>query len=140
MKAGIKTWDQEGVDAIIKEMKKFHDREVVKLLLPREITPTVKVTALEYLIFLKKKRDGTIKGRSCADGRPQRLYKSKDETSSPTVYIESIFLTAIVDEHEERDVAVVDICGVFLQTKASDGTINKLQGIVVNILLRIKPT
>ena len=140
MKAGIKTWGQEGVDAIIKEMKQFHDREVVKPLLPSEISPTVKATALGYLMFLKKKRNGIIKGRGCADGRPQRLYKSKDETSSPTACIESIFLTAIVDAHEERDVAVVDIPGAFLQTKASDGTIIKLQGAVVNALLRINPT
>ena len=57
MKAGIKTWGQEGVGAIIKEMKQFHNREEVKPLLPSEITPTVKVTALEYLIFLKKNKE-----------------------------------------------------------------------------------
>ena len=140
MKAGIKTWGQEGVAVIIKEMKQFHDREVVKPLLPSEITPTVKATALGYLMFLKKKRNGIIKRRGCADGRPQRLYISKDETSSPTACIESIFLTAIIDAHEERDVAIVNIPGVFLQTKASDGTIIKLQGAVVNALLRINPT
>ena len=121
-------------------MKQFHDREVVKPLPPSEITSTVKETALGYLMFLKKNRNGIIKGRICADGRPQRLCKSKDETSSPTACIESIFLTTIVDAHEERDVAVVDIPGAFLQTKPIDGTIIKLQGAVVNILLRINPT
>lgn len=44
-----------------------------------------------------------------------------------------------MDAHEERDVAVVDIPGAFLQTKASDETIIKLQGAVVNKLLRINP-
>ena len=33
--------------------------------------------ALRYLMFLKEKRDGTIKARGCADGRPQRIYTGK---------------------------------------------------------------
>jgi len=28
-------------------------------------------------MFLKEKRDGTIKARGCADGRPQREYTKK---------------------------------------------------------------
>jgi hypothetical protein len=36
-------------------------------------------------MFLKEKRCGTIKGRGCADGRPQRDYMTKDKTASPTV-------------------------------------------------------
>ena len=34
MKAGVRAWGQDGVEAIIKEMRQFHDREVVKPLLP----------------------------------------------------------------------------------------------------------
>jgi len=30
---------------------------------------------LRYLMFLKEKRDGTIKARGCTDGRPQKVYK-----------------------------------------------------------------
>jgi hypothetical protein len=44
-------------------------------------------------MFLKKKRCGKIKARGCADGRKQRLYKTKEETSAPTVSIESVMLT-----------------------------------------------
>ena len=88
MKEGIKTWGQEGVNAIIKEMKQFYGREIVKPLLPSEITPTVKATALGYLIFLlKKERNGIIKVCGCASSRPQRLYKSKYETFSPIACI-----------------------------------------------------
>ena len=35
--------------------------------------------------------------------------------------------------------AVVDIPGAFLQTKASDDTIIKLQGAIVKIMLKINP-
>jgi len=39
--------------------------------------------ALRYLMFLKEKRDGTIKARGCADSMAQRIYTSEEDTSSP---------------------------------------------------------
>lgn len=54
--------------------------------------------ALGYLMFLKEKRCGKIKGRGCAGGRKQRLYKAKEETSSPTVRIESRMLSCVIDD------------------------------------------
>ena len=40
---------------------------------------------------------------------------------------------------ERRDVAHVDIPGAFLQTPASDGTIIKLQGVLVKTLIKVNP-
>ena len=114
------------MDAILKEMNQFHDRDAVRPLLPTEITENVKAKALGYLMFLKKKRNGEIKGRGCADRRPQQLYKSKEETYSPTASTESIFITALIDAQDGRDVAIVDIPGAFLQTMASNNNIIKL--------------
>ena len=113
--------------------------KIWRILKPEDITPEVKNKALGYLMFLKQKRNGDIKGRGCADGRPQRLYKQKSETSSPTAAIESIFITGLIDAQENRDVAIVDIPGAFLQTAASDNTIIKLQGAIVKIMLKINP-
>jgi hypothetical protein len=48
-------------------------------------------------MFLKEKRCGKIKGRGCADGCKQREYLSKEDTSSPTVAIESVFLSCVID-------------------------------------------
>ena len=67
------------------------------------------------------------------------MYKIKMEASSPTVCTESIFITSAVDAKENRDVAICDIPGAFLQTKASDETIIKLQGILVDTLVKIDP-
>lgn len=72
-------------------------------------------------MYLKEKRDESIKGRGCADGRPQRLYTSKVETSSPTASLAGIMLTCMIDTYEGRDVATVDIPGAFLQTKLPKG-------------------
>jgi hypothetical protein len=51
-------------------------------------------------MYLKEKRCGQIKTRGCADGRKQPLYKSKEETSSPTVSSEALFLTSTINAQE----------------------------------------
>jgi len=38
----------------------------------------------------KEKWDVTIKVKGCADGRPQRLYTSKEEMSPPMVSLEAM--------------------------------------------------
>ena len=71
-------------------------------------------------MFLKQKQDGTIKGRVCADGRKQRLLQDTSAISSPTVSINSLFLTCIIDAKEEHNVATADLPGFFLQTPADE--------------------
>ena len=66
--------------------------------------------ALRYLIFLKEKRDGTIKARGFADGRPQRIYTNIEDTSSPTMSIEAM-LSCTIDAKQSRYVVVSDIPG-----------------------------
>ena len=80
-----------------------------------ELTPEQKRASLQYLMFLKKKRDGTIKGRGCADGRKQRETTNKDDASAPTIVIESVMISCTIDAKEGRDVATVDIPGAFMQ-------------------------
>ena len=55
---------------------------------------------LRYLMFLKKKRDGSIKARGCADGRLQCEYANKVYTSSPTVALQAMLLTCATDVKE----------------------------------------
>eukprot|EP00957_Ditylum_brightwellii_P144934 11039312-Ditylum_brightwellii.AAC.1 len=71
-------------------------------------------------MFLKEKRSGEIKCRGCADGRKQRLYKTKEETHAPTVLTEAMFLTAIFDALEGRYVAIVNIPGAFMQARIDE--------------------
>ena len=53
--------------------------------------------------------------------------------------VEYIFITSAMAAKEERDVATVDIPGAFLQTDASDQTLIKLQGAIIESLLKINP-
>jgi predicted transcriptional regulator len=51
----------------------------------KTLTGDQKKSVLESLMFLKEKRDGTIKGRTCADGRKQREGSTKSDATSPTL-------------------------------------------------------
>ena len=64
-------------------------------------------------MFLKQKKSGEIKARGCADGRKQRGYVQKENSSSPTVSTEALLLSSVIDAKEGRDVAFVDIPGRF---------------------------
>jgi hypothetical protein len=82
----------------------------------KDLTRDEKGKALAYLMFIKEKRCGTIKARGCVvDGRKQRLYKTKEETSSPTVRTESLLLSCVIDAKERRQVITCDIPGAFMQ-------------------------
>ena len=41
----------------------------------------------------------------------------KQESASPTVATESVFITAVVDAHEGRTVKIVDVPGAFMLTR-----------------------
>jgi len=43
---------------------------------------------LQYLLYLKEKCDSMIKAWGCADGRLQREYITKSETTLPSVTLE----------------------------------------------------
>jgi len=115
MKQGLKMFGEASVDAVRKEMQQLHDRKVMQVRNPSKLTPEQKKEALAYLMFLKRKRGGKIKGRGCTDGRKQRAYTAKEDAASPTMATEAVFLTAIIDAMEGQEVAVFDVPGAFMQ-------------------------
>ena len=115
------------------------DRDCVQMLHPDEVTAEVREKALHYLMFLKRKQTGEVKGRGVADGRSQKSYVTKEELSSPTVLLNALMATCIMDAIEERQVTTVDIPGAFLQAlwpKGKDCYV-KFEGVMVNIICKI---
>ena len=108
-----------GVEAVQTELQQLHDRKVLEPKIPSEMSSGDKHAALQYLMFLKQKRNGTIKGCGCADSRKQRTYMSKEDASSPTVAIESVLLSCAIDEMENRNVATIDIPGAFMPAEGA---------------------
>jgi hypothetical protein len=92
IKKGLELYGEAGAEAFVNKMQQLHDRDVIEPKSANMLTNEEKKKALHYLMFFKKKRCGQIKGHGCADERKQRIYKTKEETSAPTVAIESLFL------------------------------------------------
>ena len=91
-------------------------------------------------MFLKQKRCGRIKGRGCADGRKQRLWKSKDETSSPTISVEALFITCLIDAKEGHDIATCDVPGAFMHADIDEVVHLRLDGEIADLLLKVDPS
>ena len=83
-----------------------------------------------------------MKGHGCADGRPQRVYTSKNECLSPTASLAGLIMTCVINAYERRDVATLDIPGAFLQTRMPNGEKKVhvvLEGRIAELLAKIAP-
>lgn len=141
IKKGLRVFGKAGDDAVNEEMKQLHDMRVMTPKHPASISEQDRCDALQYLMFLKKKRDGRIKGRGCADGRKQRADAVKGEASSPTISTEAVFLLLTIAAKEGRDVMTMDIPGAFLQTDLDEGErIHvRFEGRMAELLTMINP-
>jgi hypothetical protein len=76
----------------------------------------------------------------CADGRKQKDGTwSKQETTLPTVATELVFITAVIDTHEGRDVACFDISGAFLHANVDEDITMVLKGRLAELMVQVAP-
>jgi hypothetical protein len=134
-KAGLKYFGQDGANAIMVELEQLLYCKVMDGCKAGDLSKEQKKATLKYLMFLKQKRCGKIKGCGCADGRKQSLYKTKEKLSSPTVSIEALFLTCMIDALERRYVITCDIPGAFLHANIDELIHIKLDGELVDLLI-----
>ena len=78
------------------------------------------------------------------NGKPTRDWLTKEDTSSPTVGLDSPFFTLVIDAKEKRDVMTADAPNAFTQTalKRKNGeerTIMKIAGVLVDLSLTESP-
>ena len=141
VKKGLKLFGKAGTEAVLKELKQLDVLDVLDPQHPGQMTREEIKRALPYLMFLKRKRCGKIKGRGCADGRSQREFIHRDEASSPTASLPAIMLSCMIDAIEERAVGIVDIPGAFLQTDMPKNEVVhvKLNGAMADLLIQIDP-
>ena len=107
MKAGLKAWGKGAEKAVKAEMKQMHLRETFVPKHWRELTDSQKREVLESHLFLKRKQDGTIKGRAVAGGNKQQDFMSKEDASSPMVCTEPVLLSSTIDAEERRDATLL---------------------------------
>ncbi len=82
MGAGIKKFRERGKAGVTKKLTQMYNMNIFQPV-PRELLrKEERAKALALLMFLKKKRDESIKARMCADGRKQRGGWTKQDTTS----------------------------------------------------------
>ena len=134
MRRGLKLFGTEGISAVKVELQQLHDLKVMEA---KPLTTTQRWEALGYLMFLKRKRNGKVKARGCADGRPQRAYIPQEDARAPTVSMEAVFMTAVIDTMENRTVAVVDIPGAVMQADMDPEVYMCIDGAMAELLMEI---
>ena len=119
----------------------MHDRACWEPIDISTLTQSEKRKVVECMMLLTEKRNGDVKGRAVHNGKPTRAWLDKDECSSPTVSMESLFITTIIDALEARDIMTNDIPNAFIQTNMpsdpdeKDRVIMKITGVLVDLSL-----
>ena len=91
--------------------------KVIRSLNTDILTRSQKKGALIAINSIKEKRSIKLKGGTCADGRPQRCYITKEDSSSPAIYLEALFTSLIIDAHEGRYLVIFDFPGAYLSSE-----------------------
>jgi hypothetical protein len=139
LKRGLKEFGDDGITALGKEVEQLHTRKVAKRVDSSKLSREEKRASLRYLMFLTRKRCGRVKARGCADGRKQRETTKKEDASAPTVAIEAVMLSAVIDAVEERDVATADTPGAFMQADIDKVAHVKFEGEIAEMLVKLDP-
>ena len=97
--------------------------------------------SLRAIKSLKEKRSRKIKGRTCADGQPQRYYTTKEDASLPNIYLEALFNIPIINAHEGRDVEIFDVPRAYLNADMPEDKfiLLKIEGKFVDIMCEVNP-
>jgi hypothetical protein len=146
-KKGIKQFGERAIAAMIQEFKQIDTgpmpgKPVVAAVDPKTITTSQKKQALEAVHIIQEKRTGAVKGRTCANGKKQKLYiKDGELYASPTVSLEALMASLIIDVVEGRKVAIFDVPGAYLHAKMpqEDMILMVLRNEFVDIMCSVNP-
>ena len=138
---GIKMFREKAVAAILKEYKQLNDMCVLGRIDYDSLTEEQKRLALNAVNLIKEKRNGKVKGRTCANGSSQRTYVPREEASSPTISLEALMSLFIIFAYEKRKTAVFDVPGAYLHADMPKGkfALLKITGQFVDIVCEVNP-
>jgi hypothetical protein len=139
MKVGIKKLQDRGKARVSKELTQMHNMEVFHPVTRDLLTKEERTKAVASLMFLKEKRDHLVKARMCTDRQKQRGDWTKQDMTSPTVSMEAVFITAVVDAYEECNIACFDIPSAFLHADSDEYITMILKGRLTELMVQVAP-
>ena len=108
---GITRHEDKALEPLLSDFEQLHKYNIFDPQYIDDLPKKTKYEALKRITMIKGKRYGKVKARACADGRKQRRYISKEEVSSPTMQLEILILSLIIDAKEGRDISIVSLTG-----------------------------
>ena len=130
LKKGLELFGEKADVAVQKELNQIHQMDTYKPVHKSDLTFEDRKKALASLVFITEKRNVDIKARKVADDSKQRTYDGYDKSdgSSPTVAMDSIFRTGVIDAYELRAIAILYIGNAFMYAENDKRIIMLLQG------------
>ena len=118
MKLCMKIFGTRGFDAVSTELKQLHLRNTFET---QETSTQIKEEYYEVLeshLFLKQEIEQRkiIKGRIVYGCNKHHVTIMKEDDTSPTVSLEFMLLTSMIDKEEGSYVGIIDIPNAFIQT------------------------
>jgi hypothetical protein len=145
LRAGMKKFGERGEKSVRKELTQMHDLNVYVPVEADSLTEEQKAKAVKSLLMIKEKRgpEKEVKARLLGDGRDQRGQFTKQETTSPTVAKESVFITSVIAAYEKRKTGTYDIPGAYLNANCDandEPIVMVLKGRLAEMMVQVNPS
>ena len=134
-KKGPEKFGERATDAIIEEFQQLHEKYVFVPRYFTDLTSEQRRKSIHAIKLVNEKKSGKIKGRTVADSRSQRAYTDPEDTASPTVSLEVLMLTCVIEAEEERGVTTSDVSGDFPQADMDAFVTGVFTGSMVDLLI-----
>jgi hypothetical protein len=140
--------DKFGTDAeesLSKELTSLHEKGVFKQVHLRDLSPRQVKRIIRSKMFLKQKfkPDGMfekLKSRYVAGGHMQKRSDYTDqETSSPTVSLQGVYMVTSVSAKEGRKVGSMDVGTAYLNAMMEKEVIMKIEKALAKLLVKMFP-
>ena len=123
---------EKAEEALMKEYAQLDKFKVFEPLDSASLSKKEKKRALQVMHLLKEKRNSTLKGRTCVNGRNQRPYNSKEESAPLACPNNTLMLMLLQAAFEGRKIATADVQAAYLHAEMDDFAVIKLQGPIVD--------
>ncbi len=139
VKKGIELHGDSARAAIRDELAQMIKNGVFRPVHHHQLSEEQRKKILRSIMFLKLKRDGRLKARLVADGRLQAVFGTESEVSSPTASAESVFVTLTIDAAEDREVALADIEGAYLEAYMDEEVLMEVDADLADEIIKMMP-
>ena len=138
---GSRHMERRELLAMLNEYKQLHNLDYFGPQNPKIMHQQEKYRALRAVNLIKEKRWGKIKGMTWADGSCQCTYIPKEEATVPTIILEALFASLLIDAHKGRALHTFDIPGSYLHASTPDYKVvyMKYEGEFWDILFKVNP-